>query len=328
MNLIICCTPLQMLIAEAIIRQSNEKYILLVLSLSKSNKYTYYLNNLRKHTIDSYFFEISQKNKILQLINFIKFRYFFISEILNKDVKIKSVYIASIDSVYLHSALSLLKYRNSCLCIYTFDDGTANIDENSQFYIENRSKYGKIFYFLLGNRYNLSIVKKKSSLHYTIYKNMKNIIYNTEYIDIVHFYQNKNDATSEKNQISPPKCVSILLGQPLSPMTKKDYIHLIEKIHNNFNIDFYFPHPREEYSINIIDNINCDFIFEEYIISELKKNNYIYHIFTFFSSAALNINNLSERISIFSIYSNLIPTTYNNAYNIFKKQNVQIITID
>ena len=107
-----------MLIAEAIIRQSNEKYILLVLSLSKSNKYTYYLNNLRKHTIDSYFFEISQKNKILQLINFIKFRYFVISEILNKDVKIKSVYIATIDSVYLHSALSLLKYRNSCVFIH------------------------------------------------------------------------------------------------------------------------------------------------------------------------------------------------------------------
>lgn len=56
-SLIMCTTPLQMLIAEKIIElNSDKKFDLLVLVSNDNNKYAYYYNKLKEKCIDSFYY--------------------------------------------------------------------------------------------------------------------------------------------------------------------------------------------------------------------------------------------------------------------------------
>ena len=87
-------------------------------------------------------------------------------------------------------------------------------------------------------------------------------------------------------------------------------------------IDFYYAHPKENFIIPDMVYMQSNLIFEDFILNELKNNsNTKYKVFTFFSSAALNLYSLStnnRNLEIVSIYSESTPKNYINNYNIFK----------
>lgn len=69
----------------------------------------------------------------------------------------------------------------------------------------------------------------------------------------------------------------------------KDYIVDILK---KFNIDVYFPHLKENYNLDKeVEIINSDYVFEDYVVNlflEYEKIN----IYTFFSTAAINVDEI------------------------------------
>ncbi|MCT8778716.1 glycosyltransferase family 52 protein, partial [Glaesserella parasuis] len=69
-----------------------------------------------------------------------------------------------------------------------------------------------------------------------------------------------------------------------------------------YDIDYYFPHPREDFVIAGINYINTEKILEDYIISGLE-NGYRYVVYTFFSGAVIALSNM-ESVEIISLKLN------------------------
>ncbi|HDL6057614.1 TPA: CMP-N-acetylneuraminate-beta-galactosamide-alpha-2, 3-sialyltransferase, partial [Mannheimia haemolytica] len=148
------------------------------------------------------------------------------------------VFLANINELEIQFLLSAISFQE----LNTFDDGTANIVQNSIFYqAENIGLNRKLINFFLGNKYSLEKLKQRSKTHYTIYKNFPNIIENTVYIDLINQVESVGTAPSNDD------ITHILLGQPIFERDDEKNIALAEKVIQQFGIDLYLPHPREKY---------------------------------------------------------------------------------
>lgn len=312
MNLIICCTPLQVLIAEKIIDlYPNEKFYGILIYPEKNSKYIYYYNRLAKKCEKTQYIDYHTKNQFKSFLYFLKKGF--------ELPKMKRIFLASINITSLHRLI--WKYKNAL--IYTFDDGSINILEKNLFLNYYSTKYDflkKIPFFLMQLDTAKSILKRKK-LHYSIYKE-KNIMGKTQYIELFPNYDFQQEITKTK---------TILLGQPIYGSNTEGNIknqQLFEKIATKFSVDYYFPHPRENYKINNVTYIQTDFIFEDYILQEIEKNrNTKYVIYTISSSCALNLHSNSN-LEIQIIYPEDCPEHLKEIYTIFEKRELPITNIN
>lgn len=314
-SLIICTTPLQILIAEKIIElSSNKSFDLIVLVPSNNKKYEYYFNRLRNKCRRSLYYIM--KNGVFGFIDFVKTVKFkkFDSNYLN-------IYLASIDSSYCQYILSKNKNPN----IFTFDDGTANIVDNSIYYkITYQSKIKKFARKLFGINYTMNDIKNNSILHYTIYSGIPNIITNTKVINFIDDHSSKNNIMDLKSND-----VNIYLGQPLSEITSYFTSEKLIQILSKLNITHYFPHPRELSIPNGNYNIiKSDLIFEDYIIKFLEDHpNQSINIYSFTSTAILNIANLRQ-VKLYCIFHTELDIRLNNFYYLAsEKFSIPLFTI-
>jgi len=175
--------------------------------------------------------------------------------------------------------------------LYTFDDGLGNIlfptDNFSlakdHFFIK------KYIYRIFGNKYSTKKIKKKSKLHYTIYKYYKNSI-----SDNCVFIGDIFNQFNFKKKFKEESCI-VILGTVLEEYYKDQDIFIIKEKFKNFinqlnGLIFIIPHPRSddryEYiknkkNINIIDSNKIS----EEIIFEIKLNYKIIDLYGFCSSS-------------------------------------------
>lgn len=298
-SLIMCVTPLQMIIAEKIIQLNpKEGFDLLVIALSDNDKYQYYYDRLKNICVTSMYYTTEKGMK--GFLNYIRK--------LNKtklDKKYQSLYLASIDSRHFQYILS----RNKKANIYTFDDGTANIIPQSLYYSNSKPKLSKrIVWRGFGIKNYMEDVKKLSLLHYTIYKDVPNIIEKTKLIRLYGEYKSSSTPVT--------KIVKIYLGQPLEEISVDFNSQYVEVIVAKLDIDFYYPHPREKFipkgEFNIITS---QLVFEDYIVSYLEDNpEVMVEVYSFISSAMLNIASL-DRIKLNYIYDSYLYESYKGFYS-------------
>lgn len=311
-SLIMCVTPLQMIIAEKIIQLNpKEDFDLLVIALSDNDKYRYYYSRLKNICVSSLYYATEKGLK--GFINYIR----KLNEIkLNKGYE--NLYLASIDFRHFQYILS----RNKKAHIYTFDDGTANVIPNSLYYLNSKPKLLKrIIWRGLGIKHYMEDIKKLSLNHYTIYKGVPNIIEKTQ---LIKLYKDDELTYSVANKI-----VSIYLGQPLEEISTIFTTDYIAQAISKIKIDFYYPHPREKsipegnYRV-----IMSPLVFEDYIINFLKDNPKVQiHVYSFISSAILNIANL-ERIEVNYLYDKVLYNNYKEFYDfVDAKFNIKYIKL-
>lgn len=315
-SLIICLTPLQMLIAEKIISLNPDKqFDLLVIALSDNEKYKHYYQKLSKFCENSLYYKAPS--------GFIGFLGFIKKLKLNKlNIKYRNIYLASIDSRHIQYIIS----KSSKANIYTFDDGTANIMQNSIYYQNSKPTipiWKRAIWRALGIKYYMEDIKTLSSTHYTIYKGLPNIISNTKYISL---YQSPE--TTSNVQIK--NTLRVYLGQPLNDISSIFDNYFLNDTLKNLNLDFYFPHPRER-NIPLADDfivINTEHVFEDYIITLLETNpSTNIEVFSFTSSALLNIAGL-DRVYPKYIYNTFLYSKYESFYNLVDNFfNIPVINI-
>lgn len=317
MNLIICCTPFQVLLAEKIIEKypDDEFYGLMIFPIN-SEKYSLYkkrlfskcsndlaiLNrpNYTHNVIKSLYSLIKLRGALLSLPNFDK------------------VFLANLDNNYFHLLLSSVKFNS----LYSFDDGLANIDKTSGFYKTHHLPFfKKLILRLLGNKYDYFALKNMLTEHYTIYSS-ENIIENTKCLDVFKCADSVIDYSKQE--------LSILLGQPIyeqSYLNKEDidkkHISLTKQVVNKFDIDYYFPHPREDYIIDGVSYINTNLIFEDYFLQNMESNRR-YIIYTYFSGAILPFINLNN-VKVISIKPYDLPIERLGSYDLMKSFNINVI---
>lgn len=157
---------------------------------------------------------------------------------------------------------------------------------------------------------SIAEIKEQSKMHYTIYPNRENIINRKR---CVNLFSKSN--VKVKNHCKNEE-INLFLGQPLYEVNNnynKDYIlSILEK----FGINLYFPHPRENYNLeNEIRVVKSDYIFEDYIVNlsaEYKKIN----IYTFFSTAALNVEGIPG-VEIYCLTNDFLKEKYIGLYKLF-----------
>jgi len=307
-----------MLIAEHLIKENNkEEFQVVILSYDKNIKYDYYINKLKLICVNLIHFNVETDSKIQRLKEMLMFK----NKInILKNVYFCKVFIASIENPFLLLLLSTIKFG----AIYTFDDGTANINKESIYY--RNLKIGfieSIIRKILGIKYQRDDIKKTSISHYTLYPSHDNIIPSTIPIQ---FLNTKSSELLKDSNNANQETISVFLGQPLDRIDSYFNDEFIKKIIKKYRINYYFPHPRERTIIEGVNYIESELIFEDYLISLITKNKKI-NIYTFFSTAALNVSNL-ENIKIFCLKNEYIFSRYKLTYDLFEGiENIEFIEI-
>lgn len=320
MNLIICTTPFQVMLAEKIIeKHPNEEFYGIFFFQVKNKKYTHYSNILSKacKKYSSYYVNPA-KSKALYIATLIFLR---VKSAFLKN-KIDKIFVSSIDGINIHFLLSSMDMTRTK--IYTYDDGTANIVEDSFFYKRIRRKLDCLGY-ILGNKHNIDSLKKMSVCHYSIYE-QKNIIDNVVRLNLIGLNSFREDKKS-----TIPNRVSIFLGQPIYELVSGLYnkddmnVSLCSLIVNLFNVDYYFPHPRENYKISNVEYIDTELIFEDFFAKHYDPN-INYTLYTFFSGCVLSFVNL-DNVEVVSIKPSNCPSEFLSSYKLFSNMGINIIEI-
>lgn len=305
MNLIICTTPLQVLIAERIIDlHPEEKFQGLFLARNKNDKYRCYYCRLQKKCIKSDFFLLDNLPRRLYSLLLLKIKTI-------KSVKFDTIFIASIDGFFNHTVLSFLDFN----VLNTFDDGLANITEDGLYSIQKKERLAlRALRAIFSIKYDMCYLKNNTTKHYTIYQNEKNITSKLTYISLMNL-------TSKPVKT---QTIKIFVGQPLIEIGIAEQKLL--NIFKQYNIDYYFPHPREKDKISGLKYIDTEKIFEDYMLDILIREYSEIEIYTFFSSVILNLKDI-QQIKIVAFFSKDIPAQFTKAYHLFQGRNIECIDI-
>ncbi|MGX3067003.1 glycosyltransferase family 52 [Ursidibacter arcticus] len=307
MNLMICYTPLQVLIAEKIIElYPNERFYGVMICSVKNKKFEYYAERLSLKC--EQFFSIHQRTErfhLLKQIISLKCKF--------ANLKFDKVFVASINDIQIQFILSSVRFNE----FYTFDDGTANIVPSSLYYTPEPNTFiRRSINSLFRNKYSVEKLKALSKQHYTIYPDFPNIIENTIVIDLFNTQKSKNE-----NLVNEP-ITHILLGQPVYLEHDKN-IRLAEKVIKEFNIDLYLAHPREQYKLDDVSYIDTPLILEDYLAQEFSHRRCC--IYTYFSSAVLNIKN--PNIEVVALRIDTERPDFIECYKLLDKVGIKIIDI-
>lgn len=309
MNLIICCTPLQVLIAEKIIDKFPEqRFYGVMLTTVENPKMAFYRERLAKKCA-GFFSMLQQKDRINLIKGILNIQKHF------KGKQFERVFLANTHELQIQFLVSAVEFEQ----LNTFDDGTVNIIPNSPLYYDDVMTLKRRFINrLLGNKYSIKKLREASHLHYSIYKDMKNIIDNVEYIDLITDVDNSLSLTSTE------KSISILLGQPIYPEDERN-IALANKVIERFDIQYYLPHPREKYSLKNVEYINTHLIFEDYIFQQSQQAKY--KVYTYFSSAIINVMNKSPNVEVVALEIDTENPSFQACYDLFRQMSIPVIDI-
>lgn len=311
-SLIMCATPLQMLIAEKIINLNSDKlFDLLLIAPSISSKYRHYYEKLDYICFDNLYYVAEPGLK--GFLNYIKC---LRKSRINK--KYQNIYLANIEFRHFQYVLSKNEQSN----IYTFDDGTVNIYLSSIYHSNSKPVFFKrAVWRVFGIKYYLEDIRNFSKLHYTIYKDIPNIINNIRYISLM------SDSNQKKREINN-KVIRFYLGQPLTDISKDFDLAYVSNNIDKLDIDYYYPHPREKaYPKGDYQIVESPLIFEDYIVQFLKDNtNVNIEVFSFTSTALLNIMSLN-RVKAIYIYESQIFNMLKNFYG-FTEESFDIPFLD
>ncbi|XXQ69197.1 glycosyltransferase family 52 [Neisseriaceae bacterium B1] len=283
-NLFICLTPLQALIAQALIRQSAPvpADLLMVCYAEADNaKYRHYFQATAALCRRADYVLIPQgrwqRELVLPLL------------IKNLDKQYATIFAASIDNPTVQYPLSHLKFER----LETFDDGTANLYPSSILYHNPpQTLKRKIINCLQGMRYQTEDLRQLSQQHHTLYPNQRNIVAHTKPLTL---WQPENKTPfsgslkTSKTSFSVAKTEKIWLGQPIFADETRN-VEWAQKIMQHYEIQNYFPHPRETLLPENIALIETPLIFEDWLLQQIQSQPETeFELYHLASSAAMNV---------------------------------------
>lgn len=307
-SLIMCVTPLQLLIAKKIIENNPKKDFFLIMfasNISENNllKCKFYFDSIIDSVENHWYEEVSHKGFFSNIQTFFSIKKKFD----NLKIKFDEYYLASIDSMLFQYFISK---KNEHACVYTFDDGVANIFMDSIYYGGGEKFAKKLFLKFMGVKFFKKEIKEISIKHYTIYNDFDNIIKEKYYIDI--FQKKKNVKNRMSNYI-------IFIGQPLNLLKGDMTYYEVEKICKKLGVDEYFPHPAEKFKLDTVFTVNSNYIFEDYISDRFAETDKNFLIYSFCSSAALSLLN-NENIKVVFLKNEKLYEHYRKFYDLIEQK--------
>lgn len=324
MNLIICFTPLQILIVQRIIQEHpNEQFYSIVFSLNNTPKTLAYGKDLS--LVSTRYKEIKWNEKLNPIIaNFDLLKWVAIGLELPK---MKKVFTTHLD----HFPSQLLFTRQHKAEIITFDDGSVNIAFNHQADnktspLRNKDIKGR-FYKLICKLFSVPTPEElleRHSKHYSIYKR-PNTMGPSEYISLF---------PKVKQEVAPDyytEEVSIFLGQPIYEQGNNPHVENIamtEHIVRDLKISHYYPHPREDYRVTGVEYIESPLVVEHYILDQLEKYPHRkYKLYSYCSTAMINLMDTGAPVELISVRPKASPEFLDSTYDVIKSLDIPVIEL-
>ncbi|ALU43241.1 glycosyltransferase family 52 [Pseudoalteromonas rubra] len=302
-NQLVCYTTLQLMIAERVVAKLGLSDVVFSFVTKKPyDSSTNFIGTLRDrgYSVNEYYYD----GKVLETV-------FELVRVFSK-VRADSIYIASIDNVFMHLILSKASYDS----LYTFDDGSANVIKSSVYYnLEKRSYKFKLFYFLFFINFDASKVKRLSKAHYTIYPNRSNIIEKTVPVTLFDY---------KSEGMKNGKSINVLVGACYNEIFVEDCSTLIDNVCaflDDTGLEtVYVKHPREFSSkvANKFKMLDSRQVAEVHISNLLDEYETV-NIYSFLSTCQLNLSSI-PRVNNFVIYSEKMTSTFKSCIKEFSDE--------
>ena len=276
MNIFFCYRPSQLYAADRIIKQlpATDKHIVVSMYTPDINqeKTELYTERLKKK---SYAFLLLDFYYSTLLITYLKLLW------ITKLRKV-TIFIASWDIAEFRILSTFLRIKEA----RTYDDGAINLVVKEEDIAEKAPDSIRVKYLLKYSKWSPLYLMKSSVLHYTFFPQIPQMMKKTTSIGILN--ESNECAVSDL----PP--VRLFIGQPVGEFTDiKDEAEYVDRIIKDKNIDYYFPHPREEFEIsNKSKVVNSALLFEDYYATHFSDRQCV--VYTFFSTTIFSLYGLNN----------------------------------
>lgn len=303
MELFICLTNLQLLIAKAIIEKEQLQNVdLLFIGDSSNHKNNYYLQKLTPLCQRVDIFPHAKKTSFLKTMK----RSLYARKIVSRYQRnYDLVLFANFHIPIIHHILSVISFDE----IRTFDDGTNNINKQSVMYKEKSVTLSKRYLRrLMGRMYHKSDILQLASKHYTLFPEKSNIIQKTEVIELVN---NKLNELTQKGIVK-----KVLLGIVYADATNtisslNDLLTSVQAFIDEEGIDYYIPHPRDDsHNFDRVEIINDIRIAEEILLDLIEAGTAL-NLYGFNSTVQFNLSSC-QVIKNYTLNSPLMKDSFNN----------------
>jgi len=165
---------------------------------------------------------------------------------------------------------------------------------------------------IFGIKYGMEDIKNKSSLHYTIYKDFKNIISNTHYISL--FDEGLSEECLERKKNS----CNLILGTLFPEYMETDegcssiILKCIERLQDKKIDTYYLPHPKDDSNFRHDELIVLDGSVAELEVKQLLIKYSKVNLYGFNSSAQYNLMS-DDRIVNYVYYLEGSKSVYKDA---------------
>ena len=255
-NLIIATTPLQAKIANYIQNlYSEEKFLKVYITPVMNERQEYYSRDfdLVFHGTDEGTYD----------------------QVLNECTKeYDKIFYASFDNLLILDIVARSKYKH----LMSFDDGYADIYPKGMYALPLNSiqigKYGLTRDDLINN----------TEKHYTLYDSDFHVVAKEKLVYLEDFF--KLDVEPIKNG----KIAKVLLGQNFSEKDESISVNFITTYAKALNIDYYVPHPKEQFKIDSVKYLVTPLIFEDALVELFKEYEFV-EVYHFTSSVSLHLKN-------------------------------------
>lgn len=320
MNLIICCTPLQVLIAERIIDLfPDEDFMGVMYSLTWNKKYAYYAQRLEAKC--SRFIRVKGLACDSKQLRNRPLAYWQTLKLLRQGFKMRGVRKVFLANIGIND-LKFLLHQCREATFYSYDDGTLNLSKKAfqaAFLLASQEDGG--YERLLRKFFWLPRAPElvaRFAHHYTIYK-LENVFKPNTYVGLF--------SSSDRPSIAQAKEVSVFLGQPVyefEDVTGEKDKRVTKVILERYNIPYYLPHPREGYHVDGVQYIDTPLIAEDYFLSRLKEDSSLcFKVFTYCSTTAVNLGE-NPRVRFVAIKPEDLPNNLLETYEIIERAGTPI----
>lgn len=312
MNLIICCTPLQTLIAGRIMDEHpDEKFYLIAYHNKEDKKLVDYYQRLRKR---------SAGGQIIKQIELDSYwgKYWVTIRMLLWGLRHCSkpkVFLANIEKAPLHLIIPWYKHRK----IYTFDDGLRNLaTDHLTSPLLQSTEPGRLLKMLIKifgvpNMHDLHVATRR---HFSIYQ-YPNKMPRASHIPLL------DDGVIGRRE--EKRVHRIFIGQSMYFDGKLDK-ELTERVLKLLDIDSYLPHPSESYKVEGVTYIKTLDIAEDYILKQLHSTQDTIEIYSFTSTVLINFHQ-SPRVRCVMIIPDRVLPYFEPVYTFMHSCGIQALQL-
>lgn len=274
--LVLCMTPLHVLICEAIAAQAGRRFDTgLYVTEGSNKKHQAYYARMAEFCRSAKMVEVpplSELSRIKHIALYRQRRYLQLA--IPKASKHAAMLLPSSITDHVYVVASKVNAK----LIYTFDDGLLNIQPNSLIRAIEVKRLKRLQLSLMGVKTAHREIISNTRAHFTLYTE-PNAYPRTRLVSLKGI-SNQPEAGSNQSH------VRIVLGS--APEASPDVWRELADIASRCRVDGFLPHPRDTADRNIATTIRTDLIAEDYVLGELKAGHSV-HLVGAESSALVNL---------------------------------------